>query len=433
MAEKIERLGKHKASTTTEKISKKSKIAPAEWKTCSFKSCVTQQIHPQTDCYVEIKATLPTKDSSRSTLIAWGSTGDASFHKTCWDDLLKSSRARNPKNIAIKLSNRDKSLVKEASKTVEHHDSVDIVRMEGARIAQLIRSSHHCIVFSGAGISTSAGIGDYRGKEGKWTEEDREAVSGSTAVTEEEGVPYENLRPTYTHEALVKLLEMRMIKHIISQNGDGLHGLSGIPVEHLSELHGNVFIEICESCGHRYNRSFYVMDDTASQYFEDLNEQGSSEIPRPKHAVKCTLCGLTHRTGRKCSQKGCKGFLKDSIINFSDDLEEAILTQAEKNADKADLCLSFGTTMQVYPACNLVRRGRKPLRLVIINRQKTGFDDLCLKKVAGEVLGSRVFGDCDQLLAEVMKNLLTAEDLQTWEGARQERMTGYDRQRSSPH
>ena len=44
---------------------------------------------------------------------------------------------------------------------------------------------------------------------------------------EEEGVAYENLRPTYTHEALSKLVELGHLKHIISQNGDGLHGLSG--------------------------------------------------------------------------------------------------------------------------------------------------------------------------------------------------------------
>ncbi len=44
---------------------------------------------------------------------------------------------------------------------------------------------------------------------------------------EEEGVAYEKLRPTYTHEALSKLIELGHIKHVISQNGDGLHGLSG--------------------------------------------------------------------------------------------------------------------------------------------------------------------------------------------------------------
>ena len=44
---------------------------------------------------------------------------------------------------------------------------------------------------------------------------------------EDEGVNYESLRPTYSHEALQKLMDLGHLKFIISQNGDGLHGLSG--------------------------------------------------------------------------------------------------------------------------------------------------------------------------------------------------------------
>ena len=49
---------------------------------------------------------------------------------------------------------------------------------------------------------------------------------------------YEALRPTYTHEAICKLVHLGYLKHVISQNTDGLHRLSGVPVEQLSELHG---------------------------------------------------------------------------------------------------------------------------------------------------------------------------------------------------
>ena len=62
---------------------------------------------------------------------------------------------------------------------------------------------------------------------------------------------YESLRPSYTHEAIAKLVEMGHIKHVISQNTDGLHRLSGIPRDKLSELHGNSFHEKCEKCGAR--------------------------------------------------------------------------------------------------------------------------------------------------------------------------------------
>lgn len=298
------------------------------------------------------------------------------------------------------MSPAEKALIKEAAKTAEF-DSFSQVQREAARIATLIRKAKYCTAFTGAGIATSAGIGDYRGKAGKWTEMDREAVTAlvtddlkdskepglenltKSNPAEVEGnndeVPYEQLRPTYTHEALAKLHKMDFLKHVISQNGDGLHGLSGIPPEHLSELHGNVFLELCEECNHRYYRPFYVMDDNAGQYFEELEEYGTTNIAKPKHASQCKQCGLTHRTGRKCEQKGCNGFLKDSIINFGDDLEESILTSAERHAQQSDLCLSLGTTMRVTPACDLVEMGKQPLQLVIVNRQPTHLDGLCYK------------------------------------------------------
>ena len=338
--------------------------------------------------------------------------------------------------------------MKEVAKTAEFHDSFEQVKRESARIAQLLLAAKHCVVFTGAGISTSAGIGDYRGKGGKWTEMDWEMVTAKVAENlkeeeekeaneEEEGVPYEKLRPTYTHEALVKLLELGLVKYVISQNGDGLHTLSGVPPKSISELHGNVFVEACELCGHHYCRPWYVLDDNASLYYEELADSGSTDIVKPKHAVQCKQCGLSHRTGRRCEQEDCGGFLKDSIINFGDDLEEEVLSRAEHHARSADLCLSLGTTMQVTPACNLVEMGRKPLRLVIVNRQRTGFDQLCYQtepgrgRGGGEGLGVRVFGDCDSVMREVIQRVMGEEELDEWEAGRKKRLEEYDCKRRS--
>ena len=253
-------------------------------------------------------------------------------------------------------------------------------------------------------------VGDYRGKRGKWTEKDRQAINEDTPTsTNDDGVSYEELRPTYTHEALAKLVEMGLIKHVISQNCDGLHGLSGIPKDCLSELHGNVCLETCEDCGEEYERPFYVLDDTSSQYYEDINESGQSSLVKPSYAVQCMQCSLSHRTGRSCDS--CGGYLKDSIINFGDDLREDVITTAERVAKDSDLCISLGTTMTVTPACDLVLMGQKPLHLVIVNRQKTQFDYLCITKDDKKMdCGVRVFGDCDSVMREVMVYLMKEKD-----------------------
>lgn len=58
--------------------------------------------------------------------------------------------------------------------------------------------------------------------------------------------------------ALVELMEQKHLKHIVSQNVDGLHRKSGIIPENLTEVHGNTNLEVCLKCGKEYMRDFRV-------------------------------------------------------------------------------------------------------------------------------------------------------------------------------
>jgi hypothetical protein len=58
-----------------------------------------------------------------------------------------------------------------------------------------------------------------------------------------------------------------------------------------------------------YVRDYYV-----------LNDNIDDELPE-SDPLRCPTCGLSHVTGRKCTRKGCKGVLKDTIINFGDMLD----------------------------------------------------------------------------------------------------------------
>ena len=63
--------------------------------------------------------------------------------------------------------------------------------------------------------------------------------------------------------------------------------------------------------------------------------------------VRCAAKATAHKTGRICEKPGCKGELKDSIINFGDNLESHILEKSTDNCDMADLVLCMGSSMRV--------------------------------------------------------------------------------------
>merc|ERR1719436_99592 len=113
----------------------------------------------------------------------------------------------------------------------------------------MVRESKHIVIFTGAGISTSAGISDFRGPTGVWTRkaEGLPPIAGTSTV---------KALPTKTHMGIVELQRRGIVKYVISQNCDGLHRRSGLPASAISELHGNGNVEICEDCGRRYFRDF---------------------------------------------------------------------------------------------------------------------------------------------------------------------------------
>ena len=147
---------------------------------------------------------------------------------------------------------------------------------------------------------------------------------------------------------MVELMDKGYLKHIISQNVDGLHRRSGVPAEKLSEVHGNTNLEHCIKCGKEYMRDF-----------------------RTRNAQKVH----SHETGRKCDDVKCGGKLHDSIINFGENLKQHILDQGFKQGQKADLMLAMGSSLRVTPAANMASAtAEADGNLVIVNLQKTPLD-----------------------------------------------------------
>ena len=154
-----------------------------------------------------------------------------------------------------------------------------------ASLAALMRESRHVIFCTGAGISTNppASLRDYRGPEGIWTE----AQAAGLVVGEPgaKGMPVDcpwdasmfsrmpAARPTLAHRVITQLASgaSPLVKHVITQNEDGLHRRSGLPAAQLSELHGSAFVEVCGN---------YATDDSDSDVCSSDSDSDSSEAER---------------------------------------------------------------------------------------------------------------------------------------------------------
>ena len=84
-------------------------------------------------------------------------------------------------------------------------DPTSVVDAKVQRLARLISSSEHCVLHTGARISTSAGIPDFRGPRGVWTLE----AKGEKPTVD---TSFEQAKPTFTHKAIVALHKAGYVK-----------------------------------------------------------------------------------------------------------------------------------------------------------------------------------------------------------------------------
>lgn len=219
----------------------------------------------------------------------------------------------------------------------------------------MLRASKRTVIFTGAGISTESGIPDFRSPGGIWTkmapidfgdflrsaEMRREAWRRRFAMEE----TFAAAEPNDGHRAVAWLIAQDKATHVITQNIDNLHRQSGVPAEKIIELHGNTRYAKCLDCGTRADLG------TIRAHFETHGE-----------APDCT---------------GCGGLLKTATISFGQPMPEVEMARAEAATLACDLFLVLGSSLAVYPAAGFPRLARRNgAKLVIVNREPTGQDDI---------------------------------------------------------
>ena len=151
----------------------------------------------------------------------------------------------------------------------EVKDSQRAFTVKLKRLAELVQNAPHIVVITGAGVSTSAGIPDFRGPYGVWTKEKeskeggyknnsgrKRGRQGETAPRQIED--FSDAKPTLCHRAITKLVSLGKVDYCVTQNVDGLHRRSGLSRSKHAAVHGCVFTERCENkeCGAEFFRDF---------------------------------------------------------------------------------------------------------------------------------------------------------------------------------
>ncbi|XP_071106433.1 uncharacterized protein [Haliotis cracherodii] len=266
------------------------------------------------------------------------------------------------------VQKREKIQHAQKQRELEIEDEPDILKLKCQQLANAIKASNKIVIYTGAGISTAASIPDYRGPNGVWTllKQGKELQAQDLCDAE----------PTYTHMGITQLYREGHLKHVVSQNCDGLHIRSGLTRQVLSEVHGNMFIEQCKECKpHReYIRLFDVTEKTGVR---------------------------RHETGRKCHK--CNNSLRDTIVHFGEKggyKSPYRWKEAVKAANNCDLILCLGSSLKILKKysclwCMNLQLQKRP-KLYIVNLQWTPKDNVATLKINGR---------CDDVMQQVISCL----------------------------
>jgi NAD-dependent histone deacetylase SIR2 len=244
------------------------------------------------------------------------------------------------------------------------------------------------VVLAGAGISTAAGIPDFRSPNtGLY---DRlaplnlpypEAIFHISYFSHTPEPFYAiaqarhpgNLKPTISHAFLALLAKKNVLHFAFTQNIDGLEQDAGVPTDKILWAHGNWKSQHCWKC--------------KTEYPDDLMKKAIREGEVPY-----------------CLKAECGGAVKPNVVFFGQSLPFEF-DEKQKLVPEADLMLVMGTSLKVAPCSQLPRLVKEGTPRLLINMERSGDignrkEDVCL------------LGSCDDGVRKFADELGWREDLE---------------------
>ena len=229
--------------------------------------------------------------------------------------------------------------------------------MTQLEVAQKLLRQGKTTVLTGAGISTGAGIPDFRGPDGLWTKNPKLSrishIADYLADPKVRELAWQvrisgaawKATPTATHKALAAAAKQGLVQMILTQNTDGLHQAAGTPKDQLVELHGTQRQWRCQNCGRKGS-----MDEMA-----DRMAAGEAD-------PHCEKCG---------------GITRPDVVLFGENLSPVALQTSWQACTDCNCLLVLGSSLQVQPAASFVALAVEyGANLVIVNQEPTPYNEL---------------------------------------------------------
>lgn len=250
-------------------------------------------------------------------------------------------------------------------------------------VVDAIQRANNIMVITGAGISTSLGIPDFRSDDGLYARlrhlglADPQEVFDIRLFKEDPTIfysvasqllPQEGLHSgTPTHKFIKLLNDHNKLLRNYTQNIDNLERFVGIPDEKVVQCHGSIGSFHCVTCGYKVEDGeslFPVIEageiPRCKRCEERKHEMQENSLPHKKRKISDKPPTFNENDSDEDEEEdedASYGVLKPDITFFGESLPDRFdhMLFDEGDADNCDLVICIGTSLRVSPVSEIVK------------------------------------------------------------------------------
>lgn len=279
--------------------------------------------------------------------------------------------------------------------------------------AKLLRESKNIMVITGAGISTSLGIPDFRSKDtGFYTKLQAMGIEEPEEIFDIHEFDF-NPRPFYelaadilpdlkryspTHGFIRLLQDKGKLQTNYTQNIDNLEALAGVDSSRLIQCHGSFATATCRVCKHRVKGTDIFADMRAKRISKckRCTERiaAAEAVPKPKKRRTTPHRGFSEDDSDEDDDIPSPGVMKPDIIFFGEQLPTNFFDRfTDTDSKTADLVIVIGTSLKVAPVSDMPNHLPDKVPHIYISREP-------VEHVNFDV---QLLGNCDDVVFELCR------------------------------